>query len=89
MEEVLKDLSEEQRDHFHPVPVELKAGEATFHHPLMLHGSYENRSDRLRRGAVVNLIRDGVLSDSDEPLLAGVPVIKKGARIEGRFFPLL
>ncbi|HEX2640000.1 MAG TPA: hypothetical protein VHL50_05485 [Pyrinomonadaceae bacterium] len=28
-------------------------------------------------------------SDSDEPLLAGVPAIKSGNVIDGRFFPLL
>jgi hypothetical protein len=89
MEATLKVLTEEQRKEFRPVPAELRAGSVTFHHPLMVHGSYENRSDRPRRGAVVNLIRNGVTSDSDEPLLAGVPVIKKGERIDGRFFPLL
>jgi hypothetical protein len=30
-----------------------------------------------------------VRSMSDEPLLTGVPVIPKGQRMEGRFFPLL
>jgi hypothetical protein len=38
---------------------------------------------------VINVFRDGVVSDSDEPLLAGVPVVPKGVKIEGRFFPLL
>jgi ectoine hydroxylase-related dioxygenase (phytanoyl-CoA dioxygenase family) len=69
--------------------MELKAGEASFHHPLMIHGSFENRSDRPRRAAVINMFRDGVVSDTNEPLLAGVPVIEKGNKIEGTFFPLL
>jgi hypothetical protein len=55
----------------------------------MLHGSYPNRSGRARRGVVINVVRDGVLSDSDEPLLAGVPVVPKGQPLGGRFFPLL
>jgi len=50
---------------------------------------YENRSDRPRRATLVNAFRDGVCSASDEPLLAGVPVIPKGQKLEGRFFPLL
>jgi hypothetical protein len=65
----------------------LQAGQASFHHPLMLHGSYENTSNRMRRAAVVNFVRDGVTSDSDQPLLDGVPVIPPGAKIEGQFFP--
>ncbi len=89
MNAVLDVLTPEQREQFKPVPSILNAGQASFHHPMMLHGSYENRSDRPRRAAVINFIRDGVVSDSDEPLLAGVPAIPKGSKIEGRFFPLL
>ena len=89
MEAVLAVLSEEQKREFKPVAIELKKGEASFHHPLMLHGSYENSSENARRACVINVFRDGVVSDSDEPLLAGVPPIPKGQKIEGRFFPLL
>ena len=28
---------------FKPVPIKLKRGEAVFHHPLAVHGSYENK----------------------------------------------
>jgi ectoine hydroxylase-related dioxygenase (phytanoyl-CoA dioxygenase family) len=72
-----------------PVPAELKAGEATFHHPLTIHGSFENRTERPRRATVINVFADGVKSDSDEPLLEGVPVIPAGRKMEGQFFPLL
>lgn len=82
-------LTEPQREEFRPVPIELKKGEASFHHPLMVHGSYENRTDRPRRAIVLNVFADGVVSDSDEPLLEGVPSVKKGARMDGQFFPLL
>jgi ectoine hydroxylase-related dioxygenase (phytanoyl-CoA dioxygenase family) len=82
-------LNDEQKSQFRPVPVELKQGECSFHHPLMIHGSYENRSDRPRRGAVINVLRDGVCSASNEPLLAGVPPISAGEKIDGQFFPLL
>ena len=82
-------LSEEQKSQFMPVPIELKQGECSFHHPLMIHGSYENRGNQPRRGAVINVLRDGVGSDSNEPLLAGVPPIPAGERISGQFFPLL
>ena len=89
MEAIRTVLSDEQQAAFQPVAIELKAGQASFHHPLMLHGSYENRSPRSRRGAVVNFLRDGVRSDSDQPLLEGVPVIPKGRPLDGPFFPLL
>ena len=82
-------LTLEQKDQFKPVPIELKAGECSFHHPLMVHGSFENRSDRPRRGAVINVFRDGVCSASNDALLAGVPPISAGERITGQFFPLL
>ena len=89
MNAIFEVLNDEQKREFKPVAVELKKGEASFHHPLMLHGSFENFSGKPRRAAVVNVFRDGVLSDSDEPLLEGVPVIPKGEKIGGRFFPLL
>jgi ectoine hydroxylase-related dioxygenase (phytanoyl-CoA dioxygenase family) len=82
-------LTREQQANFKPVPIELRKGEASFHHPLMVHGSFENKTDCPRRAAVLNVFRDGVVSDSDEPLLDGVPVIAKGKKIEGQFFPLL
>jgi ectoine hydroxylase-related dioxygenase (phytanoyl-CoA dioxygenase family) len=82
-------LSEEQKSQFKPVAIELKQGECSFHHPLMVHGSYENRSQSPRRGAVLNVFRDGVCSASNDPLLAGVPPIPVGEKISGQFFPLL
>lgn len=82
-------LSIEQKEQFKPVPIELTKGQASFHHPLMVHGSYENRTDRPRRGTVINVFSDGVVSASDQPLLAGVPLIPSGKKIEGQFFPLL
>lgn len=82
-------LTEKQKDQFKPVAIELNAGECSFHHPLMVHGSYENRSDRPRRGAVINVFRDGVCSASNDPLLDGVPAIPAGEKMNGQFFPLL
>jgi ectoine hydroxylase-related dioxygenase (phytanoyl-CoA dioxygenase family) len=89
MDEIRTVLSQEQKAAFRPVPIELKKGEASFHHPLMVHGSYENRTDRPRRAAVVNVFRDGTRSASDGELLAGVPPIPAGEAMGGRFFPLL
>jgi len=82
-------LAEDQKAQFKPVAIELKAGECSFHHPLMVHGSFKNRSDAARRGAVINVMRDGVRSASNELLLQGVPPIPAGEKIERQFFPLL
>lgn len=82
-------LTEDQKREFKPVAIELKKGHASFHHPLMVHGSYENRTGVPRRAAVLNVFRDGVFSDSDSPPLAGVPPISKGEPMRGQFFPLL
>ena len=89
MEGLMDYLTPEQRAEFKPVPIEMKKGHATFHHPLLVHGSYENKSDRSRRAFVLNVFADGTRSESDEPLLGGVPAVPKGQPIEGQFFPLL
>lgn len=89
MDAILDSLTPAQRAAFNPVPIELKAGECSFHHPLMVHGSYANETSVPRRGLVINAFRDGTLSASDSPLLEGVPVIASGQKIEGQFFPLL
>jgi ectoine hydroxylase-related dioxygenase (phytanoyl-CoA dioxygenase family) len=89
MDEIMTVLSPEQRQAFRPVPIELKRGQCTFHHPLMVHGSYENRSQRPRRATLINAFRDGVRSASDQELLAGVPPIPPGDKMDGQFFPLL
>jgi len=86
---IMNYLTPDQQQEFHPIPVETKAGEAIFHHPLTLHGSGENKSNQSRRAFVINVFADGVKSDSNEELLSGVPVIKKGEKMEGQFFPLL
>lgn len=89
MDGVLDYLTEEQKKAFKPVPVELKNGYATFHHPLMVHGSYKNDSPRSRRAFVLNVFADGTISNTDEELLKGVPPISKGTKMQGKFFPLL
>ena len=89
MDAILDSLTPELRAEFKPVPIELRAGECSFHHPLMVHGSYANETPVPRRALVINAFRDGVTSASDEPLLEGVPVIASGQKIEGQFFPLL
>ena len=83
-------LNDEQKKQFeNPQFAEVKAGEAIFHHSLTLHGSGANTSSKPRRAFVINVFADGVKSDSDDTLLEGVPVVAKGKKMEGQFFPLL
>jgi ectoine hydroxylase-related dioxygenase (phytanoyl-CoA dioxygenase family) len=90
MDGLRKVLSPEQIKQFdRQVMVEVKAGECAFHHPLLVHGSQENRSERSRRAAVVNYVRDGVVSATSSPLLEGVPALRAGEALQGAFFPLL
>ena len=89
MDAILNALTPEQKRDFKPVAIELKQGECSFHHPLMVHGSYENRTERSRRAVVLNVFRDGVVSASEAPPLEGVPAIPAGEKMSGQFFPLL
>lgn len=90
MESIRKVLTDDQWEQLQsPFPAELPKGFGVFHHPLTVHGSTINRTDRPRRAVVINAFTDGVRSASDEPLLAGIPPIPAGEKMEGRFFPLL
>src|SRR5262249_41605290 len=90
MEAIRGVLDDEQWRQFqNPVAIELKAGECSFHHPLMVHGSYANKTPQPRRATVINVVRDGVRSASDEPLLARVPPVPSGQALGGQYFPLL
>jgi ectoine hydroxylase-related dioxygenase (phytanoyl-CoA dioxygenase family) len=90
MDAIREVIGEQQAAKFdHPVAVELKKGEASFHHPLMVHGSFANTTAGPRRATVLNAFRDGTRSAKSEPLLKGVPAIPSGESMGGDFFPLL
>ena len=89
MEGLMPYLTEKQKSEFKSISIELEKGYATFHHPLMVHGSYENKSDISRRAFVINVFADGTVSNTDDELLKGVPSIPKGEKMQGKFFPLL
>ena len=90
MKGLVKSLNEAQIKMLeNPTPVEMKKGHAAFHHPLLVHGSFENNSNRPRRAFVINAFGDGTLSNTDEEILKGVPPIKNGEQMKGKFFPLL
>ena len=55
----------------------------------MVHGSFENETDRPRRATVINVFQDGVISKQAKPMLKGTDPIPVGKKMEGRFYPLL
>lgn len=84
-----EELTSDQGVDFQPVAVPLRRGQASFHHALTIYGAGAHTVPNPRRATVVNLCRDGTRSDSEAPLLEGIPVIPPGVPLEGRFFPLL
>jgi hypothetical protein len=105
MEAVESVLTPEQKVAFAPKAIELQRGEASFHHPLILHGSHDNRSSRPRRATVINLMRDGTRAAENEPETDGLPAFMtrkteetifyptdrapRGRVLNGRYFPLV
>ena len=90
MDQLKAHLDEEQRAAFQPVAVPLKAGQASIHHSSTVHGSFANRSERPRRGVVLNFMGpDTRCADADAPLLKGCPLLQAGALVEGAFFPIV
>ena len=76
------------------VPVEMNKGEASFHHPLLMHGSYENRSERRRRATLINVFADGVKSSRDDdgsnaPGADNYPKVPTGQKMSGQYYPRL
>jgi hypothetical protein len=58
----------------------------------MMHGSYENHSDKPRRATVINVLADGVTSNFEGDHTPGTnnfPMLPKGQKMAGDFYPLL
>lgn len=90
MDAVVEVMTPEQREQFKPVPLELKAGECSFHHSHTLHGSYGNNANHPRRGIVLNFMHPETRSaDGTQPLLAHTPLVPEGEIIEGVNFPIV
>ena len=86
----LKDMiSEEQAAHWKPVPVELKAGDCTWHHGLTFHYTRPNTTEQVRRAAVMIYIPDGITYAADEKMehpLSPTITSAKGEPLRGTKF---
>ena len=90
MKGLIEFLTEEQAAELqNPTAIEMPKGHAAFHHPLLVHGSFENNSEKPRRAFVLNVFAEGTMSNTDDELLVGVPPVKTGRKMEGKFFPVL
>jgi len=87
-------LNEEQNAVFdNKVANELPKGYASFHHPLMIHGSYANYSERPRRAVVLNAMADGTMGNTANyerlAALHSFPPMPQDEVLDNSFFPLL
>jgi ectoine hydroxylase-related dioxygenase (phytanoyl-CoA dioxygenase family) len=94
MDAVKQVLSKEQIEVFeNKFANELPRGYASFHHPLMMHGSYANYSERPRRAVVLNAMADNTLGNTANyermEALHSFPVMEQDKILNSRFFPLL
>ncbi|RED47491.1 phytanoyl-CoA dioxygenase family protein [Seonamhaeicola sediminis] len=95
MDAVREVLNEDQKASFDNKFVnELPKGYCSFHHPLMMHGSYANLSERSRRAIVLNTMGTKTLSNVDdyerkEALQNFPPLGKTGDPLDDKCFPIL
>ena len=72
-----------------PETVHLRAGQAAFHHALCVHGSWGNTSGRPRRSLVLNYFAHGTRSLMDGELMKGLPSVRAGEMLGGKFHPVV
>lgn len=82
-------LNEEQKSAFVDKPLPMAKGWAVFMHPHLLQASGENNTEEVSRAMSITLMKSGVKTETPDPVLPGVPPIKKGKKVEGECFPLL
>ncbi len=94
MDAVRTILNKEQLAAFEKrVPNELPKGYASFHHPLMMHGSYANTANRPRRATVLNTMSAHTLGNTAgyhrQEALSSFPPMPQDQQLDSKFFPLL
>ncbi|MBO7742760.1 phytanoyl-CoA dioxygenase family protein [Paenibacillus sp. MWE-103] len=94
LEAVKHRIAQESGREWKEVPVTLKAGQASFHHALTIHGSGQNHSADPRLSVVAHLMPDGMAykkhghHNVDNIRLLG-PRPKEGQRYDNHYWPLL
>ena len=86
---IRKVLTTAQLEAFTPVPMTLGKGEASFHHPLTIHGSPPNKYERRRRAIALNFCLDGTQEQHGRASARRRSRDPERRAASGRFFPLL
>ena len=85
-------LTDDQKEAWKPVPVELRAGSCTFHHGLTFHFTNPNTTDRTRRALVAIFIPEGITYAGEEkmesPFIDSITSRKGEALSGGKFIEL-
>lgn len=84
-----KQLPDALKAKWHPVPVEYKAGDCTWHHGLTFHFTRPNTTPHTRRAVVTIYIPDGVTYAADEKMahpLSPTITSQKGEPLRGSKF---
>ncbi|UKJ07956.1 phytanoyl-CoA dioxygenase family protein [Solitalea lacus] len=94
MDSVKQVLTEDQCVAFEKkVANELPKGYASFHHPLTMHGSYANYSERSRRAIVINAMGHETMGNTAGyermDALSSFPPMEQDLVLNSQFFPLL
>ena len=77
---------------WNPVPVELKAGDCTWHHGLTFHFTNANTTEQIRRALVTIYIPEGITYAADEKMehpLSPTITSQKGDPLRGNVFTQL
>jgi phytanoyl-CoA hydroxylase len=85
-------LSDDQKALWNPVPIELKAGDCTWHHGWTWHFTNPNTTNEIRRALVTIYIPEGVnfaADDKQDHVLSPTITSSKGEPLRGTVFPLL
>lgn len=96
LDKLKADIERESGQKFETVPIEMKAGQVSFHHCLTIHGSGPNVTTRPRRSLVLHLMPNGAHYVAGSPCDNHMNAIlmqrlggKDGDRFEGDLWPLL
>jgi hypothetical protein len=80
-------LTPEQQKEFKPIPVKQRQGKPSFITRLLCMEAAKTKSNQPRRAFVINVSQMAL--KAIPMTFCGVPVIGKGEKMQGQFFPLL
>ncbi|MCD9189226.1 MAG: phytanoyl-CoA dioxygenase family protein [Pyrinomonadaceae bacterium] len=90
LEYIFACLPEEAKNRSVKIPLILEPGDVTFHHPLLIHGSYNNDSDKDRLGYIMHFFPKHLrYLEKFDTLKQDNIKVPDGSLIRGENFPLV